>query len=99
MNNIVIDVSTLFSVILYILGCILLIVLIVLAIKAIKTIGKINSLIDDVQDKSKKIDGIFDFVDSTTDILNGLTDKVINGVVGVVTGLFEKKRKREDSDE
>lgn len=99
MNSLLIDVGSLFTVILYILGIILLIVLIILAIKAIKTIGKINSLVDDVQKKSSKIDGVFTLIDSTTDYLNGFADKIIGGIVSVITNLFEKKRNGEDIDE
>ena len=99
MNSMLIDVNALFTVILYILGCILLIVLIILAIKALKTISKINTLVDDVQEKSNKIDGIFDFVNSATDLVNGFTDKVISGVAGFVTNLFDKKNKGDDNNE
>ena len=99
MNNMLIDANALFTVILYILGYILLIVLIVLAIKAVKTIGKINTLVDDVQEKSNKINGVFDFVDSATDLVNGFTDKIVSGVAGFITNLFEKKHKGEDNNE
>ena len=99
MNNMLIDVNALFTVILYILGCILLIVLIILAIKTLKTIGKINHLVDDVQEKSNKMTGIFDFVDSTADFVNGFTDKIVNGIAGFITKLFEKKDKGEDDHE
>lgn len=99
MNEMLIDVNALFTVILYLLGCILLIALIILSIKALKTIGKINHLVDDVQEKSDKINGIFDFVDSTTDFINGFADHIIGGVAGLVTKLFEKKHKGEEKDE
>lgn len=101
MNEMLIDVNALFTVILYLLGCILLIALIILSIKALKTIGKINHLVDDVQEKSDKMNGIFDFVDSTTDFINGFADHIIGGVAGLVTKLFEKniKEKRKMSKE
>ena len=98
MNEMIIDAGTLFTVILYLLGCILLIVLIVLGIKAIKTMGKVNNLIDDAQTKSNKINGLFDFVDSTTDFLNGFTDKIIGGVVGIINNLFDRKKKGDDKN-
>lgn len=93
-----IDINALFSVILYILGCILLIILIVLSIKTIKTIKKVNNLIDDVQDKSNKVNGIFNFVDSTTDFMNGFVDKIVGGISSLLTKIFDKK-KEEDIDE
>lgn len=99
MNNMTVDVGTLFTVILCVLGSILLIVLIVLSIKAIKTIGKIDHLVDDIQMKSNKVNGVFDLVDTTTDFVNGFADKIVGGVVGVITNLFEKKNKGEDNNE
>lgn len=99
MNNMLIDANALFTVILYMLGCILLIVLIILAVKALKTIGKIDHLVDDVQEKSNKMNGVFDFVDSTADLVNGFTDKIVSGVTGLITKLFEKKDKGEDNNE
>ena len=99
MNEMLIDVNALFTVILYLLGCILLIALIILSIKALKTIGKINHLVDDVQENSDNINGIFDFVDSTTDFIYGFADHIIGGVAGLVTKLFEKKHKGEEKDE
>lgn len=93
-----VDIDALFSVILYTLGCILLIILIVLSIKGIKTLKKVNSLIDDVQEKSNKINGIFDFVDSTTDFMNGFVDKIVGGISGLLIKMFNKK-KEEDKDE
>lgn len=91
MNNLLIDAGTLFSVILYILGSILLVILIILTIKAIKTLKKIDTLVDDIQLKSNKVDGVFDIVDTTTDFVNSISDKIIGGVVGVITKIFEKK--------
>ena len=99
MNNTMIDAGALFTVILCVLGSILLLVLIVLWLKVIKTLGKINNLVDDVQEKSNKVNGVFDFVDSTTDFVNGFADKIIGGVVGVITSLLDlKKNKNEIGD-
>ena len=56
-------------------------------------------MVDDVQEKSDKMNGIFDFVDSTTDFINGFADHIIGGVAGLVTKLFEKKHKGEEKDE
>lgn len=96
MNSEMIDVNTFFFVILSMLGIILLIVLIILGIKLIKTVGKINRVIDDVQEKSTKLNGVFDFVDGTTDMINTFSDKVVGRVVGLISSLFEKRKRDKD---
>ena len=55
------------QVILYILGSILLIVLIILGIKLIITMNKIENVVDDINVKVNKLNGIFTIIDLTTD--------------------------------
>lgn len=98
MNNGMIDINVLFSVILYILGIILLIVLIVLGIKLIKTVGKINDVVDDVQEKSSKLDGVFNMVDSATDMINTFSDKIVAGTVGFISSIFDKRKKDKEDE-
>lgn len=97
-NSGMIDINVLFSVILYILGIILLIVLIVLGIKLIKTVGKIDKVVDDVQEKSNKLNGVFSMVDNAADMINTFSDKIVAGTVGLISSIFDK-RKKEKEDE
>ncbi len=93
-------VNTIFSIILYILGIVLLIVLIILAIKCIGTLKKINHVVDDVSTKAGKLDGIFNIIDNTTDVISGIGDKMIDFITNMVSGIFtHKKRKRVEEEE
>lgn len=98
MNNGLIDINILFPVILYILGIILLIVLIILVLKLIKTVGKINNVVDDVQEKSNKLNGVFSMVDNAADMINTFSDKIVAGTVGFISSIFDK-RKKDNEDE
>jgi uncharacterized protein YoxC len=91
--------AEIFPVILYTLGSILLIVLIILFINVIKTVKKINHVVDEIDTKQKKLNGIFDFVDSATDSLSIFSDKLVNGFVSLITTLFTKKHKKEDNED
>lgn len=90
-------IDSIFSVILYILSSILLIVLIVLAFKVMKTLKKVDNVVDDIQTKSTKLDGVFDIVDHTADALSSVSDKLVSVAVGMVAGLFKRKNKKEDN--
>ena len=84
------------QVILYILGSILLIVLIVLGIKLIITMNKIENVVDDINVKVNKLNGLFSIIDVTTDRLALLSDKVVDGISSLVRKIFSKKKRKED---
>lgn len=93
-------INEIFPVILYFLGSILLIALIILVIKLIKTVKKVNDVVDDLNMKSRKLNGVFDFVDNATDALSLVSDKVVGTIVNMITGVFSKRKKKEnDIDE
>lgn len=87
-----------FPVILYVLGCILLLVLIILAIKMIKTLNKVDEAIADYNSKAEKLNGVFDLIDTATDTISTISDKLVSGIISGIAGLFKKKNK-EDKDE
>ncbi|MGE5456439.1 MAG: hypothetical protein ACM3O4_04990 [Ignavibacteriales bacterium] len=92
--------NAVFPVIIYILLTILIIVLIILGIRLIKTLGKVDKVVDDVNRKVNKLDGLFNIVDATADTLSAFSDKIVNAIVSGITGLFGKrKKKEEDTDE
>ena len=81
---------------------VLLVVFIIVGLKLIETINATNEILDDIENKSKSLDGIFDAVDNIGDKLNSVTDRVVDGAMGLVTNLFNKrkgKRMEEDEDE
>ena len=91
-------VNTVFPIILYILGAVLLITLIILVIKCMGTIKKINSVVDDVSAKAGKLDGVFNIIDNTTDVISNVGDKVIDFITGAITGLFARKKKKKEEE-
>lgn len=93
-----IDTNELFPIILYILLIILVIILIVLGIKLIKTLRKVDDVIDDVNKKMLKVDGVFDIIDKTTDYAASISDKIVGGLANFIGNVFRKK-KGKDSDE
>ena len=84
------------SILLYSLGSILLVVLIILGIKMIITMNKIEDVVDDINDKVKSLNGLFSMIDSTTDKLALLSDRVVNVVSSLIRKIFVRK---EDSNE
>lgn len=86
-------------IILYGLLAILVLVLIILIIRLMKTLSKIDTVIEDVANKSKKLDGIFNFIDTTTDTLTLMSDKFASLVVNGITSIFKRKKKGNDENE
>ena len=84
------------QVILYILGSILLIVLIILGIKLIITMNKIENVVDDINVKVNKLNGIFTIIDLTTDKLALFSDKIIDGISTIVRKVFSRKKRKDD---
>lgn len=94
------EILDILQVILYILGSILLIVLIILGIKLIITMNKIENVVDDINVKVNKLNGLFTVIDLTTDKLALLSDKLVDGISSIVRKIFSrKKRKDDDIDE
>lgn len=81
-------------VILYILGIVLLIVLIILGIKLIETIDRANAVIDDIERKTKSLNGFFNVIDKATDTLSYLSDTVVETVVGAISKVFKRKKNK-----
>lgn len=91
--------NTIFPVILYILGSILLVVLIMLCFKIMGTLKKVDQVVDDVNIKVGKLDGVFNIIDRSTDAISTVSDKVIEFISGAITKLFlRKKNKKEEKD-
>ena len=83
-------------VLLYIVCIILVIVLIVLGIKLIFTLDKVNKVVDDVSDKVNSLNGIFSFIDRTTNSFALITETVINFIFKIFKG---RKKNKEDLEE
>lgn len=88
-----------FKTVILILCCIALITFIFLLVKLIITLNKVDKLVDDITEKSKKVDGVFNIVDKVTDTVSSVSDKFISVIFNAVTGLTNKfKKKGKDDD-
>lgn len=88
-----------FTTMLYILGSTLLIVLIILGIKLIITMNKIENVVDDINVKVDKLNGLFNIIDYTTDKLAIVSDKMVEGVSYVLKKMFFKKNKKKEEED
>lgn len=84
-------------IIIYILLIILLSFCIYFVLKAIKIADKVNLLLENVEDKISSFDAFFKIINFTSEKLNAISEKVVDGVVSLVGKLFHK-RKEEDED-
>ena len=85
-------------IILYVLGAVLLVALIVLTIKVIYTVERVNVLLDGVERKMKTVDKIFGAVDNMADAFAALSDKVVDGIAGIINKVFGGRRKKRNKD-
>lgn len=91
--------NEIFPIILYFLGSILLIALIILTIKVIITINKVDKVVEDLNSKSRKLNGVFDIVDNAADTLSLISDKIVGFIINGIVGLFSRTKKEENKDE
>lgn len=87
------------SIFFYILLIVLVVALIILVINAIKTLSKIDRLVDDVSQKSTKLNGLFNIIDNTTDAVVGFSDTIVNFLSNAIGKLFNRKKENENVEE
>lgn len=80
----------------YIALIVLIIFLIVLVVRAIKTLGKVDKTLDDIQEKSSKLDGVFHIIDNTTDVVVGLSDTIVSFIANGIESLVNRKKVKKD---
>ena len=90
--------QTALPIIIYFLLIILIIIGIILGVRAIQTLNKVDKVVDDVNDKVQTLNGFFNLVDFATDKVVSITDKVVDGVSGLIGNIFKKKDKDEDEE-
>ena len=86
-------------VIIYILLIVLLVVAIILGIKLIGTIDKVDALVEDVTQKVKTLDKVFELVDVATDRVGMIADATVGFITSGFKKLFRgiKKTKKEET--
>lgn len=93
-----IDLTEFLAILLYFGLIVLVIICIVLGINLIKTLKKVDKVIDDVNGKMNKVNGVFDIIDRTTDYASSISDKIISAISSFV-GVLLRKKKGNDDDE
>ena len=93
-----INITEFLGILLYVSLIVLVIICIILGINLIKTFKKIDKVIDDVDGKMKKVNGVFDIIDKTTDYASSISDKII-GTIANFVGTLLRKKKGNDEDE
>ena len=84
--------------VLYFLGSILLVVLIILGVKLIITMNKIENVVDDISNKVKSLNGLFSIIDTTTDKLALISDRVVDVVSMIIRRVFKRKEESESNE-
>lgn len=77
---------------------VLVIILIILSLKMLDTLNKVDTILDSTKRKLDSLDHIFNLTDALSDKLVVVTDTIVSSIVGLISGIFEKKGKR-DIDE
>lgn len=90
--------QTSLPIIIYFLLIILIIVGIVLGVRAIQTLNKVDKVVDDVNDKIQTLNGFFNLIDFTTDKITLITDKVVEGISGLIGRIFNRKENVDEED-
>ncbi len=91
-NGLYIVVFSIFAVLILIL----LIVSIIAVLKVIETLKKVDNVIDDVNGKAKKLDGLFDIVYQTSNVVSSVNSKIVDCIVGIIQNFLDKRKKKEE---
>jgi len=83
-----------FSIIIYTLSIIIMVLLMVLIVKLIHTVDKANIILDDVERKTKSLNGLFHVIDGVTDTLSVFTDTAVSTIVQIFGKILPKRRKK-----
>ena len=86
------------TILLYLLGSMLLIVLIILGIKLIITMNKVEKVVDDINMKVDTLNGFFRMIDTTTDKLAMLSDKIVNAISLAIRKVFTGNKRKDRDD-
>lgn len=88
-----------FAIIISSLIIVLIVLLIVLVVKVINTVDRANLLLDDLERKTKSLNGLFNVIDGVTDTLSVLSDTLVSSVTSVFGKLFTGKKKKKSVKE
>ncbi len=94
-----ININEFFSIVLNISLIVLVLFSIILVYKLIKTLIKLDKVVDDVNLKVNKLNGLFDIVDTATDTLSSISEKMVSLVSTGVLGFVNRFKRKGDKNE
>lgn len=83
-------------IIIYILLIILLIVLIIFLIRSLFLLEKVDHVVETIEDKVNRLEGLFGVIDNATDVFAMMGDKLVGLIVGGIGRLFKKKEEEKN---
>ena len=89
-------------VVIYFLLIVLLVVAIYVGVKLIITMNKVDDILDDIREKSRSLDKLFNIIDFATDRVSMVSDTLINFVSSAIGKVFKKRNSKKvkvDDDE
>lgn len=87
-----------FPVVIYGLLVALLILLIVLIVKVMHTVDRTNRILDDIESKTKSLNGLFHVIDGVTDSLAVFSDTLVSGITNIASKIFSRRKKRKEKE-
>ena len=94
-----IDLSLFLPAILYICLIVLVIVFVVLGIRLIKLLDKAENVLDSLNTKIEKVDGVFEIIDKTSGYANKISDRIIDAIANFIGNILKKKKGRIEDEE
>ena len=88
-----------FPIALYCLAIALTILLMVFIVKLMNTVDRVNRILDDIEKKSKSLNGLFQVIDGVNDTLSVFTDTIFSGVTSVIGMIFPKRKRKNKEKE
>jgi len=88
--------ASVLPILLYILGSILLVTLIILTIKLIQTVDRANGILNDLEEKAKTLNGLFNVIEGFSGAISAVGDRVIESISGLIVKLFKKKKRKKE---
>ena len=72
--------------------------MVVLIIKLIYTVDKTNEILDNIDTKVKSLDGLFEVIDSTSNAIASLKDRIFDKFFSVLGKVGKKNKKKEEEE-
>ena len=88
-----------FPLVLYFLGAVLLVVIIILMTKLVSTVEKVNILLDDIEEKSQSLNGLFATIEGLGNTLASANNRVTGFFANLLKKVIKKKKNKKRKNE